>query len=389
MVSKLDAAWMPRSRDRRKLRSGPLTRPHSQKSIFSSYHQPSSSTPKSMLTASAKRGYARPLAFAAALGVTGYGAYRYTVPAAPKAREFFNLPVKARGPDGKIITEMKPITYLAKDEAERKLTENAFSTTVPRAGSAGGVWRYETAFLASNNPIEDAHAQMVIRPSEGDFWGRKGDAARDVLFFAIMDGHGGFNTSRLLAKTLIPSVALELQYLMPRNSSTSSSSHKSTLSWLKSYIPFASSSAPSSPPSSDYPFSSDPKYVKTAIQTAFANLDSQIVNSPIKAVDELTKGRRDLTAADLDPKSTEFQLAVATLLPALSGSCALLAMVDAANNDLYVACTGDSRAVAGYWDVDSAGQGKWRVEVLTEDQTGRNPNEMKRCVTREDAGETC
>ncbi|KAG8986621.1 hypothetical protein FRB90_003874, partial [Tulasnella sp. 427] len=85
-----------------------------------------------------------------------------------------------------------------------------------------------------------------------------------------------------------------------------------------------------------------------------------------------------MKAADLDPKSLEYQLTVSALLPALSGSCALLAMLDGANNDIYVACTGDSRAVAGYWDVDKAGKGKWRVEVLTEDQTGRNPNEHKR-----------
>jgi len=56
----------------------------------------------------------------------------------------------------------------------------------------------------------------------------------------------------------------------------------------------------------------------------------------------------------------------------------LLAMIDTAKDDLYVACTGDSRAVAGYWDTAEDGSGKWRVEVLTEDQTGRNPSELKR-----------
>jgi pyruvate dehydrogenase phosphatase len=45
---------------------------------------------------------------------------------------------------------------------------------------------------------------------------------------------------------------------------------------------------------------------------------------------------------------------------------------------MYIACTGDSRAVAGYWDESANGEGKWRVEVLSEDQTGRNPNELRR-----------
>ena len=55
-----------------------------------------------------------------------------------------------------------------------------------------------------------------------------------------------------------------------------------------------------------------------------------------------------------------------------------MAFLDPSRRDLYVACTGDSRAVAGIWEETEDGSGKWRVEVLTEDQTGRNPNEVKR-----------
>jgi len=55
-----------------------------------------------------------------------------------------------------------------------------------------------------------------------------------------------------------------------------------------------------------------------------------------------------------------------------------MAVFDTAHRDLYVACTGDSRAVAGVWEKTVDGAGHWRVEVLTEDQTGRNPNELKR-----------
>jgi pyruvate dehydrogenase phosphatase len=58
-----------------------------------------------------------------------------------------------------------------------------------------------------------------------------------------------------------------------------------------------------------------------------------------------------------------------------------MAVLDPAHHDLYVACTGDSRAVAGIWEESDDGQGSWRVEVLSEDQTGRNPNELKRFLT--------
>ena len=55
-----------------------------------------------------------------------------------------------------------------------------------------------------------------------------------------------------------------------------------------------------------------------------------------------------------------------------------MAVFDTANRDLYVACTGDSRAVAGVWEPTEDGNGRWRVEVLSEDQTGRNLDEKKR-----------
>ena len=62
----------------------------------------------------------------------------------------------------------------------------------------------------------------------------------------------------------------------------------------------------------------------------------------------------------------------------LLGSCALVAMFDTTHRNLYVACSGDSRAVAGVWEETEDGKGHWKVDVLTEDQTGRNPNELKR-----------
>ena len=55
-----------------------------------------------------------------------------------------------------------------------------------------------------------------------------------------------------------------------------------------------------------------------------------------------------------------------------------MAVFDTAYDNMYVASTGDCRAVAGAWEPSADGKGVWRVDVLTEDQTGRNPNELKR-----------
>jgi pyruvate dehydrogenase phosphatase len=235
-------------------------------------------------------------------------------------------------------------------------------------------WRHATASLNSNDPIEDANAQLILRKDKRnkDHKSHELGAAGDLLFFAIMDGHAGPHTSRLLAKALIPAVALELSTLDKGSTELKGfesleKNHESYLSTAWSYfqalVPFSRRFSSHIP-------SEDPKYVQLAIQTAFANLDSEIVNAPSRIL-EMLQSKSDM-------KPWDHPMAAASMLPALSGSCALLAVLDTGRRDLHVAVAGDSRAVAGYWEEDSNGQGKWRVEVLTEDQTGRNINEYHR-----------
>lgn len=267
----------------------------------------------------------------------------------------------------------KSIMQLSDSEIESRLTENAKIESIARPN--GVTWSHATASLNSNNPIEDANAQLILRqaPKDKGEAGSRLGAAGDLLFFAVMDGHAGPHTSRLLAKALIPAVALELSTLDQPSSEregidppapSKTSYLKGALSYLQSLVPFSRSSSAHTP-------SKDPKYVELAIQTAFANLDSEIVNAPSRIL-EMLQSKAGST------KPWEHPMAEASMLPALSGSCALLAVLDTAQRDLHVAVTGDSRAVAGYWDEDANGEGKWRVEVLTEDQTGRNINEYHR-----------
>jgi pyruvate dehydrogenase phosphatase len=189
----------------------------------------------------------------------------------------------------------------------------------------------------------------------------------DLLFFAVMDGHAGAQTSRLLSKALIPAVAFEMSSLI-NSSAQLPPKYTSTLSYLKSF--FASSSS-----GKIYEFDGDLVYVTAALRAAFSKLDSKIINAPINLLSHIESQK------DENIKPYEHPLARVTLEPAISGSCALLAMLDTSRRDMYVACTGDSRAVAGYWDQPKDGSpGWWRAEVLTEDQTGRNPTELKRCA---------
>ncbi|KAJ3158621.1 hypothetical protein HDU86_002584 [Geranomyces michiganensis] len=98
-----------------------------------------------------------------------------------------------------------------------------------------------------------------------------------------------------------------------------------------------------------------------ALKAAFKRMDHDIINGAI----------------DLDP-STPHPDAVAeirsALRPAMAGSCAIVAYAE--GNDLYVACTGDCRAVVAR----RRGDGSFEAVELSQDQTAANPAEYARLM---------
>ena len=293
--------------------------------------------------------------------------------------ETFDIAVKAVGPDGKRQMVTRTIPLLTKDQVDSRLHEHATAQSVARPG--GLVWKSTTAHFSSNDPIEDANGNLLIERDASD-----GAQPGDYLFFAVMDGHAGPHTSRVLADVLIPTVAMELA--MRVNDPKASLTDTGVLARVRRLVW----------PSTPAPNEAAPPNVARANETAFTKLDAQIVNAPLEilshAVDEEALKKRlipDLSQHPLATSSIRTAMSgealFIQLLPLLGlilspfiGSCALLAMFDTSNRNLYVACTGDSRAVAGVYEETVDGEGVWRVEALSEDQTGRNPNELKRCV---------
>jgi serine/threonine protein phosphatase PrpC len=222
------------------------------------------------------------------------------------------------------VTKRKVLQLLTPEECTVKLQATEESFIVNRGN---GVYRYDVNQLASNNPIEDDHKEQIIeaptRTSEAKI--------DDWMFWGIFDGHVGWYTSDVLKQLLIPYVVRELSTL-----------YKSP-----------------SPPSSSA--------VDDAIKRGFTALDDDIV---LNATAKVLKNPSKRLAADI-------------LLPAHSGSCALLTFFDSVTRRLKVACTGDSRAILGRKDPDS---GKWTVQVLSVDQTGQNVEEANR-LRREHPGE--
>jgi len=235
------------------------------------------------------------LGTAVLVGGPSYLYFRYT--AKPSPPDTFDLPVRVRGPDGKATMVNRAIPLLPIEQVNARIRENATSISTPRPG--GIVWKQTTASLAANDPIEDANASKIVERDSSD------RSPGDLLFFAVMDGHGGYHTSRLLSKVLLPAVALELSSLIKEP--TTMIPKTGVLQNLMSIV--------WPPLATPKPFDSDPKYVSLAIQTAFANLDSEIINAPLRLLANSLSGNPEKEVPDLskDP------MAMATMLPAMSG----------------------------------------------------------------------
>ncbi|KIY50303.1 protein serine/threonine phosphatase 2C [Fistulina hepatica ATCC 64428] len=292
----------------------------------------------------------------AAVGVTGVAGYYVYSKFRESRVEEFRITVRTRNAEGKSEMKNIPLTLLSMSAVERRLVANAASHTTTRPG--GIIWKHTTASLASNDPIEDRSAHQIIERDPSD-----ASAPGDLLFYSVFDGHSGFHTSDLLSHVLIRAVAFEFSKLVKRRPSQHDSWSSRIVGKLPS--PFWSEASPAD---------ADPKRVSTAIQSAFTNLDAGILDAPVKLLIDKIGDKKNIV-----PDLSKISNASQYILPALSGSCALMAIIDTAHNNMYVACTGDSRAVTGIWEPsDDGSSGIWRVDVLSKDQTGRNPSELQR-----------
>ncbi|CAJ2511178.1 Uu.00g068030.m01.CDS01 [Anthostomella pinea] len=217
---------------------------------------------------------------------------------------------------GRNVLEM-----LTPEQATEKMRQNEVSFMVNRGQ---GVLRYDIVQVASNNPIEDDHAEKIVEVAPPSSSEDKSNS--DWMFWGVFDGHAGWTTSAKLRETLINYVAREI------NTTYKAASTMNTM------------------PS--------PEAIDAAMKAGFTRLDDEIVH---ESVDNVLKSKSKRVAAEL-------------LGPALSGSCALLSYYDSSSKTLRVACTGDSRAVLGR----RGANGKWTATALSEDQTGSNPNEAAR-----------
>lgn len=217
---------------------------------------------------------------------------------------------------GASSNKQNTISLLTDKEVTNRLRDLEQSYFVNRGK---GVLRYDVAQLPSNNPIEDNRIEQVITVPNEDGSSLN---VEDLYFFGIFDGHGGPYTSTKLSQDLVHYVAHQLGKIYSEGTTVLSS-----------------------------------QSVDSAITRGFLQLDNDIVLGSL---------------GNLFQHPTKENLINA--LPAISGSCALLAMFDSKTSTLKVATTGDSRVLMGSID----GQGRWTVKALSTDQTGDNLEEVAR-----------
>ncbi|KAJ4479263.1 phosphatase 2C-like domain-containing protein [Lentinula aciculospora] len=292
---------------------------------------------------------------AASIVVAGPAYYFYTI-----RDQTFQHPLRVKSTDGKKQIVMKTLPLLPMKSIDSRLGESGITETNSRP--YGITWHHTTSALASNDPIEDAHSHQII---QGD------DGQSDLLFFTVFDGHGGRNTSQLLSRTLINAVSLQLSKLAA-NTSASLSSTKSFTDSL--WALWSKSSSGSISATWDVPS------ISSAIEDAFVGFDQVLLDAPISILKQAIQ-QGTMSAKSPVPDLSSNASGIQTMEAAISGSCALMALFDTAQKDLYIACTGDSRAVAGVWKSNNDGKGTWEVDVLSEDQTARNPKEVERLIS--------
>lgn len=216
------------------------------------------------------------------------------------------------------------VFLLNEEQVSAKLRQYEESYFVNRGK---GVTRYDVCQLPSNSPIEDDRSEEIVQvPILQD---NNVKASTDWMFFGVFDGHGGWTTSSKLRDQLISYIIHELGTIFK-------------------------------PADDNLRFVPNSATIDQAIKNGFLKLDHEIVN---KNIEKLLNDNNKAKAAEL-------------LMPALSGSCALLSFYDTNSKMLKVAVTGDSRALLG-----SFKDNKWTVRQLSIDQTGANPTEVARIIS--------
>lgn len=217
----------------------------------------------------------------------------------------------------------------------------------PPPSSKGILLAHQNYVPANAQPGEDATVECTLPLMTGE---ENTQTRPQGTLFAVFDGHSGAETSSALKEFLASYVDREI-----------------------AKIPTASSSSESDRPSR----------ITEALKTAFKEMDKDLLQGSIVPSSMALKESTATTSksswvpwalSGLWGSRTPTSEIMQRLRPALAGSCALVAFME--QDQLYVACTGDSRAVLA----KRRPNGSLYAMDLSIDQTTKNTSEYSRLL---------
>ncbi|WWD03225.1 hypothetical protein V865_001276 [Kwoniella europaea PYCC6329] len=232
------------------------------------------------------------------------------------------------GPNDATDREWEGTFYIRPEyEIEDFVKKNAKSFKLPLPLEITGVRGWDEIVVPSNAICEDRHKIDIIPV--------------DQLANLVRYGMGGSIFGDMISKTLHACLAL-------------------TIARLKQ-------DAPKGEPI-------DQERLEWALTDTFVAINQDFLNAPVSALRGLQE-RQDTSPIFPKLGSSNFLFGATEG----SGCIACTVVVDTSTSKIHVAHVGDSRAVAGWYNHK---EGKWRCDVLTEDQCGRNPKECHRRLAR-------
>ena len=294
----------------------------------------------------------RVLALITVGGGGSYALYRYSKRnSEPDLGSTFRIQIKSRDAQGKQVKKTMEVPYLKDAVLEKRVkifSRNLFVEQMPSdSRNTAAVIKFSGAQLNSNEPVEDMEPEAIV-------YDYKDSARRPLIVATVADGHSGPYTSAWLKGQLSN---LMIGTLLMGNG------------FKTNFPPLEKQTGTVTMPAA---FKIDPKQVEAHIKKSFVSVDQYLVWQMPKMLMEQLAGK---TKEDIDPSKLSGQI-----LPGYSGACALAAVIDTEEQNMWVAVTGDCRAVAGFYDQKADGTGTWRVDVLSEDQTAESPKEIARYV---------
>eukprot|EP00795_Rhopilema_esculentum_P013969 gene13969-4931_t len=243
---------------------------------------------------------------------------------------------------GRVKEEIPAIPVEVMDEVLRK---DEFSKPM----NEGIVSGFDTNQYSANSPIEDRHIECLFSSSKS-------------FMFGVFDGHSGYHCSETLRQRMP-------QYISCAIASDDKAKRKIDKIKSRSYDIIGKEHDDNPVIELAKNFDRKQKMLQTG-SDEFCNFLDKSENRFSQS--ELLKLAFSTLDRDICKEAVPSGFADESLLIGLAGSCAIASVIQ--GDDLYIANTGDCRAVIG----KHSSSGKWIANQITQDQTVENISEVER-----------